>query len=253
MPGFPSQKRKRGDSCAYPALTAARQIRPASVSRWFDWWKGRDSNPRPRHYDRWRKGATAVLHVKRTPERLSAFSDAVFAVLITILVLELRPPELPTFKALLSLWPTWLSYAVSYLFIAIVWANHHHLMRYATEATPRLMWFNFAHLFSVSLLPLSTAWMAVSKLAPQPVAFYAAVFFLVNATYISLILELIERTPVKEVSPKERRIMRFRSIATLCVFGAAAVVALKYPLIGLGMCCCCLIVYLKPEAPGAEK
>jgi Endosomal/lysosomal potassium channel TMEM175 len=59
-----------------------------------------------------------------TPERLSAFSDGVFAVLITVLVLELRPPELPTFKALLLLWPTWLSYAVSYLFIAIVWANH---------------------------------------------------------------------------------------------------------------------------------
>jgi hypothetical protein len=88
-----------------------------------------------------------------------------------VLVLELRPPELPTSKALLSLWPTWLSYAVSYLFIAIVWANHHHLMRYATEAAPRLMWSNFAHLFSVSLLPLSTAWMAVSELAPQPVAF----------------------------------------------------------------------------------
>jgi uncharacterized membrane protein len=126
-------------------------------------------------------------------------------------------------------------------------------MRYATDATPRLMWFNFAHLFSVSLLPLSTAWMAVSELAPQPVAFYAAVFFLVNATYIALIRELIERAPVKEVSPKERRIMRFRSIATLCVFGAAVVVALKYPPVGLGMCICCLIVYLKPEAPGAEK
>jgi uncharacterized membrane protein len=196
---------------------------------------------------------TAVPRVRRTPERLSAFSDGVFAVLITVLVLELRPPELPTFKALLSLWPTWLSYAVSYLFIAIVWANHHHLMRYATEATPRLVWFNFAHLFSVSLLPLSTAWMAVSELAPQPVAFYAAVFFLVNATYISLIWELIERDPVKDLSPKERKIMRFRSIATLCIFGAAAIVALRYPLVGLGMCCCCLIVYLKPETPGADK
>ena len=114
------------------------------------------------------------------------------------------------------------------------------------------MWFNFAHLFSVSLLPLSTAWMAVSKLAPQPVAFYAAVFFLVNATYIALIWELIERTSVDEVPRKERKIMRFRSIVTLCVFAAAAVTALKYPLIGLAMCCCCLIVYLKPEAPGAE-
>jgi len=155
------------------------------------------------------------------------FSDGVFAVLITVLVLELRPPELPTFNALLLLWPTWLSYAVSYLFIAIVWVNHHHLLRYATEATPRLMWFNFAHLFSVSLLPLSTAWMAVSELAPQPVAFYAAVFFLVNATYIALIWELIERDPVEGVSLKERRIMRFRSITTLCVFGIAAIVALN--------------------------
>jgi uncharacterized membrane protein len=195
----------------------------------------------------------AVPHAKRTPERLSLFSDAVFAVLITVLVLDLRPPALPTFAALLSLWPTWLSYAVSYLFIAIVWANHHHLMHYASEATPRLMWFNFSHLFSVSLLPLSTAWMAVSKLAPQPVAFYAAVFFLVNTTYISLIWELFERTSVNEVSIKERRIMHFRSITTLCVFGAATVVALKYPLLGLGMCMCCLIVYLKPEAPGVTK
>jgi uncharacterized membrane protein len=181
------------------------------------------------------------------------FSDGVFAVLITVLVLELRPPELPTFKALLLLWPTWLSYAVSYLFIAIVWINHHHLLRYATEATPRLMWFNFAHLFSVSLLPLSTAWMAVSELAPQPVAFYAAVFFLVNATYIALIWELIDRAPVKEVSHRERKIMRFRSITTLCFFGIAAALALKFPLVGLGMCICCLIVYLKPEAVGAER
>ena len=191
-------------------------------------------------------------HAKRTPERLSAFSDGVFAVLITVLVLELRPPEHPTFAALFALWPTWLSYAVSYLFIAIVWTNHHHLLRYATEATPRLMWFNFAHLFSVSLLPLSTAWMAVSELSPQPVAFYAAVFFLVNVTYIALIFELIGRMPPDEVAPKERRIMYVRAIVTLCVFAAAALVALKYPLIGLGLCIGCLIVYLKPEAPGAK-
>src|SRR2546427_9578839 len=168
----------------------------------------------------------AVLRAA-TPERLSAFSDAVFAVLITVLVLDLRPPELPTYQALLLLWPRWLSYPVSYVFIAIVWANHHHLMRYATTATPRLMWFTFAHLFSMSLLPLSTAWMAVSKLAPQPVAFYAAVFFLVNATYVCLIRELIDRSPVVEVSSTVRRIMHFRSVTTLCLFGVATLVALK--------------------------
>jgi uncharacterized membrane protein len=192
----------------------------------------------------------AILR-KATPERLSMFSDGVFAVLITVLVLELRPPALPTFDALLALWPTWLSYAVSYLFIAIVWTNHHYLLRYAAEATPRLLWFNFGHLFSMSLLPLSTAWMAVSRLAPQPVAFYAAVFFLVNASYIALIWELIDRAPAHAIPRKVRRIMRLRSLATLCLFGTAAAVALRYPLAGLGICICCLTVYLRPEPPGS--
>ena len=118
-------------------------------------------------------------HARGTPERLNVLRWRIGCP-YNRSGFELPPPELPTFRALFLLWPTWLSYAVSYLFIAIVWINHHHLLRYATEATPRLMWFNFAHLFSVSLLPLSTAWMAVSKLAPQPVAFYAAVFFFVT-------------------------------------------------------------------------
>jgi uncharacterized membrane protein len=189
---------------------------------------------------------------RATPERLSTFSDGVFAVLITVLVLELRPPERPTLDALLGMWPSWLSYAVSYLFIAIVWANHHYLMRYAREATPRLLWFNFAHLFSMSLLPLSTAWMAVSRLSPQPVAFYAATFFLVNVTYVALIWELIDRTCTTTISLKARRIMRVRSLITLCVFGAAAIVALRYPTAGLAMCICCLIFYLRPEPPWAR-
>jgi len=184
---------------------------------------------------------------RATPERLSAFSDGVFAVLITVLVLDLRPPEQPTFAVLLQLWPTWLSYAVSYLFIAIVWVNHHYLLRYATEATPRLLWFNFAHLFSMSLLPLSTAWMAVSELAPQPVAFYAGVFFLVNATYIALIWELVHRTE------RTHRVLRLRSVATLCLFAVAAGVALSHPLAGLAICVCCLILYLKPDPPGIRE
>lgn len=189
---------------------------------------------------------------KATPERLNLFSDAVFAVLITVLVLDLRPPERPTYEALLALWPTWLSYALSYLFIAIVWANHHYLMRYASETTPNLLWFNFAHLFSMSLLPLSTAWMAVSELKPQPVSFYAAVFFLVNATYIALIGELMNRTPGGKIPQKVRKVIRIRSITTLCLFGLAAIVALKFPLVGLGICILCVAGYVKPEATVAE-
>ena len=190
---------------------------------------------------------------KAKPERLSALSDGVFAVLITVLVLELRPPAQPSFQALLALWPTWLSYAVSYLFIAIVWTNHHYLMRYATEATQRLSWFNFAHLFSMSLLPLSTAWMAVSELAPQPVAFYAAVFFLVNLTYLLLIWELIEPNRNAVIDPRVRRIMRVRAITTLCLFAVAAILALRYPLVGLGICILCLLVYLKPDPAGKKS
>lgn len=186
------------------------------------------------------------LH-KATPERLTAFSDGVFAVLITVLVLDLRPPAHPTFAAFLALWPTWLSYAVSYLFIAIVWTNHHYLFRYATKANPRLLWFNFAHLFSMSLLPLSTAWMAVSRLAPQPVAFYAAVFFLVNVTYICLIWELVAQKDDDPRAAKLRSAMRFRSLTTLCLFGVAAIVALYVPLVGLGICVCCLVLYLRPD------
>jgi TMEM175 potassium channel family protein len=199
-------------------------------------------------FDAMSKKRRSWLH-KATPERLSAFSDGVFAVLITVLVLELRPPDHPTFKALLLLWPTWLSYAVSYLFIAIVWINHHYLLRYAAEATPRLLWFNFAHLFSMSLLPLSTAWMAVSELAPQPVCFYAAVFFLVNVTYLCLIWELMGPLPADEFSSKIRRVMHLRSLATLCLFGIAAIVALKFPLAGLAICVLCLTFYLRPDPP----
>src|SRR5438046_10627856 len=105
---------------------------------------------------------------KTTPERLSFFSDAIFAVLITVLVLGLHPTERPTFEAFLELWPTWLSYAVSYLFIAIVWTNNHYLLRYATERTPRLIWLTFPHLFSMSLLPLSPACMRGSRPASPP-------------------------------------------------------------------------------------
>ena len=83
-------------------------------------------------------------------ERLTAFSDAVFAVIITIMVLDLKPPAQATLSSLLPLWPTALSYAVSYLFVAIIWINHHRLSLFARDATQNLIWWNFAHLFMTS-------------------------------------------------------------------------------------------------------
>jgi uncharacterized membrane protein len=184
---------------------------------------------------------------RATPERISLFSDGVFAVLITILVLDLHPPAEPKYVDLLSHWQQWLSYFVSYVFIAIVWANHHYLIRYAKEATPRLIWFNFAHLLAMSLLPFSTEWMAISRLAPEPVSFYALVFFLVNVTYVALIWELVDAS----VSAATMNRMRRRSLITLCLFGIAALVSLAFPLAGLAICIGCLTVYLKPDPAGA--
>jgi uncharacterized membrane protein len=188
-----------------------------------------------------------------TPERMNAFSDGVFAVIITILVLELRPPKEASFGALLDLWPTAVSYAISYLFVAIVWVNHHHLLRFPDVATHRLIWGNFAHLFSVSLMPFSTAWLASSRLGAVPVAFYAGVFFLVNVTYVLLCMEAVDRSAPHKVAPRARSVMRMRSFATLAVFAAAGLVALRYPLGGMAMICLCLAVYLSPGAPGVSR
>jgi uncharacterized membrane protein len=93
---------------------------------------------------------------KASADRVGAFSDAVIAVIITIMVLELKPPQEATFSALLPLWPTAISYSVSYLFIAIIWLNHHHLLRFIRHTTPALIWVNFAHLFCISLIPFAT-------------------------------------------------------------------------------------------------
>ncbi|MEH2553746.1 putative membrane protein [Bradyrhizobium algeriense] len=181
-----------------------------------------------------------------TPDRMNAFSDGVFAVIITILVLELHPPREASFEALLELWPTAISYTISYAFIAIVWVNHHHLLRFPDAATQRLIWGNFAHLFAVSLIPFATAWIATTRLGAAAVAFYAGDFFLVNVTYLLLCLEAVDKSAPHKVEPRVRSMMRMRSFATLAVFAAAGVAALRYPIAGMALICLCLFVYLSP-------
>ena len=120
---------------------------------------------------------------KITADRLAMFSDAVFAVIVTIMVLELKAPEEAAFSALLPLWPIVISYAVSYLFIAIIWINHHYLMRFVGVPTLKLIWINFVHLFMVSLLPFATAWVARTRLSSPAVVSYAALFVCVDIAY----------------------------------------------------------------------
>src|SRR5260370_36785007 len=121
--------------------------------------------------------SSAMREETITADRLIAFSDAVFAVIVTVMVLELKAPDELAFSAL---WPTAVSYAVSYLFIAIIWINHHHLMRYVGPPTPGLIWINFVHLFMVSLLPCETEWVAHTRRASAPVVPYAGLFVCVD-------------------------------------------------------------------------
>jgi len=190
---------------------------------------------------------------KLTSERLSAFSDAVFAVIVTIMVLELEAPEEPTFSALVSLWPTAISYAVSYLFIAIIWINHHYLMRFVGAPTLRLIWINFAHLFLVSLLPFATAWVARTELASSPVVVYAGLFVCIDIAYNVFKRQVLVGADETELSSRMRRFARRRSLAVLAGFTAAMLVAFIEPRVGFGLICAALILHLRPEVPDFAK
>ena len=186
---------------------------------------------------------------KTTPERLAAFSDGVFSVIITIMVLDLKPPAEATLKALLPLWPTALSYAVSYLFVAIIWVNHHHLLRFTHETTAQLIWWNFAHLFMVLLVPATTIWMAATKLAAAPVFVYALVFVLVETAYIAFERTALSQASDNDITPRLRRITRIRSLLALGMFSAATAVSYWSPRSGLALVCCVLLIYLSPRLP----
>lgn len=185
-----------------------------------------------------------------SPDRLGLFSDAVIAVIITVMMLELRAPEEPTFSALASLWPTALSYAVSYLFIAIIWLNHHHLMRFVRTPTNRLIWLNFLHLFLVSLVPFATEWAAHSRLSPVPVAVWALLFVSVDLAYLPFQAAVMAQADCSQVPEKARQQARLRSVITLAIFATASAVAFASPILAVALICFALSFFIRPEVPG---
>ena len=192
-------------------------------------------------------------HGEGSAARLGAFSDAVIAVIITIMVLELKAPDQPTLSALVSLWPTALSYAVSYLFIAIIWTNHHHLMRFVREPTARLIWLNFLHLFLVSLVPFATQWVARTRLGAIPVAAYALVFVCVDSAYLAFERAVMDQADCSQVPESARRQVLFRSALTVAIFASGAVAALFAPPLGLALICLALSFFVRPEVPGMRR
>lgn len=188
---------------------------------------------------------------KTTADRLATYSDAVFAVIVTIMVLELKAPDQPSFSALRPLWPTAISYAVSYLFIAIIWINHHYLMRFVGPPTLKLMWINFVHLFMVSLLPFATAWIARTRLASSPVAFYAGVFVCIDIAYNAFEREVLTCADDAKISADMLHVARRRSLGVLASFTTAMLLAFASPRLAFALICSALLLHLRPDpAPG---
>ena len=105
-------------------------------------------------------------------ERLTAFSDGVIAIIITIMVLELKVPHDATLAALGGLLPTFLSYVLSFIFVGIYWNNHHHLLHAARRVNGAILWANMHLLFWLSLIPFTTGWMGENNFAELPAALY---------------------------------------------------------------------------------
>jgi uncharacterized membrane protein len=123
--------------------------------------------------------------------RLEAFSDGVIAIIITIMVLELKAPHEPELAAARSLIPVFLSYVLSFVFVGIYWNNHHHLLQAVRRVNGKVLWANLHLLFWLSLIPFVTSWLGETHFAAGPVAAYGAVMLLAGLAYFILTHVLI--------------------------------------------------------------
>ena len=125
-------------------------------------------------------------------DRLVAFADGVIAVIITIMVLELKPPAGTSFGSVLALWPVFLSYVLSFIYVGIYWSNHHHFFQLVDDVSGGVMWANLHLLFWISLIPFTTAWLGEHAGAPWPAALYGACL-LMSAIAWSIMQEAVIR------------------------------------------------------------
>jgi uncharacterized membrane protein len=127
--------------------------------------------------------------------RLEAFSDGVVAIIITIMVLELKVPHSGDFRALLPLWPVFMSYVLSFVYVGIYWNNHHHMLHAVKEVSGSVLWANLHLLFWLSLIPFVTAWMGENHFENGPTAAYGFVLFMCALAYMGLVHRLVVNHP----------------------------------------------------------
>ena len=183
--------------------------------------------------------------------RMEAFSDGVIAIIITIMVLELRPPEEGTLAALLPLLPKFLSYILSFVFIGIYWNNHHHLLQAAKGVNGSILWANMHLLFWMSTIPFTTSWMG-EHFASTPVAIYGAVLWITGLAYYILSRALIAHHGADSVIAKA--IGRDeKGLRSLFLYTAAIALAFVSPWVSAGLYVAVAIMWFIPDRRIEEK
>jgi uncharacterized membrane protein len=177
--------------------------------------------------------------------RLEAFSDGVMAIIITIMILELKTPQEGTLSALLSLAPKFMSYAFSFVFIGIYWNNHHHLLQATKTVNGAILWANLHLLFWLSLIPFVTGWIGESHFAAIPVAIYGAILWLSGLAYFILVQTLVahhdENSVIGMLSKDPKAIM------SLILYSIGIPCSFISPWIALSFFMCVAIIWLIPD------
>ena len=179
-------------------------------------------------------------------ERLGAFSDGVIAIIITIMVLELKVPHGADWADLTKLWPVFLSYALSFIYVAIYWHNHHHLLHAAHKVTGPILWANSHLLFWLSLIPFATAWMGENHFASRPVALYGVSLLMPAIAYY-----VLQTVLIRSGALNERVVAAFGRDAKgkLSIVGYAGGVLLSHvlPVASLALYVLIALVWLIPD------
>jgi uncharacterized membrane protein len=157
--------------------------------------------------------------------RLEAFSDGVIAVIITIMVLELKVPRDTTLSSLRSMAPQFLSYLLSFLVVAIMWVNHHHMLHSARRADARLLWSNNGLLFWMSLVPFVTAYMGNNPRDPRAVALYGIVLSLCSVAFALLRTAIAQHHRDDPDLFLYHRRMRFKNVSSMLLYMASVPLA----------------------------
>lgn len=179
--------------------------------------------------------------------RLEAFSDGVMAIIITIMVLELKVPHSPELAALAELWPVFISYALSFVYVGIYWNNHHHMMQAANRVSGGALWSNLLLLFWLSLLPFTTGWMGENHFALWPTFVYG-----LNLLFCALGYYVFQTTLVRLHGPDSLlakaigRDLKGKSSPVFYLLGLAAT-WLVSPLAGMVFFVLVALVWLVPD------